>query len=137
MRHMSPQSALRRARRELRLVRGEDSRDGQPCWMVYDLHNNGRGIYGDEAKGQDEYQKRLMFRALELIDPEHDWHEYDWHLLSGPAADQERHSSDGKVGSPDRVGDDKSSSLPACDDAMSDEDSRLDLRYGKSAISHS
>ena len=89
MRHISPQSALRRARRELRLVRGEDSRDGQPCWMVYDLHNNGRGIYGDEAKGQDEYQKRLMFRALELIDPEHDWHEYDWHLLSGPAADQE------------------------------------------------
>ena len=41
MRHISPQSALRRARRELRLVRGEDSRDGQPCWMVYDPHNNG------------------------------------------------------------------------------------------------
>ena len=42
MRHISPQSALRRARRRrLRLVRGEDSRDGQPCWMVYDPHNNG------------------------------------------------------------------------------------------------
>ena len=87
MRHISPQSALRRARRELRLVRAEDSRDGQQCWMVY-RGNNGRGIYGDEAKGQDEYQKRLMFRALELIDAEHDWHEYDWHLLSGPAADR-------------------------------------------------
>lgn len=90
MRHISPQSALRRARPRhgcawsvARTVETA-SRAG---WCMTRT-TTARGIYGDEAKGQDEYQKRLMFRALELLNSEHDWHDYDWHLLSGPAADR-------------------------------------------------
>ena len=86
MRHISPQSALRRARRGCaRSVVRTVETASRAGWCMTRT-TTARGIYGDEAKGQDEYQKRLMFRALELIDPEHDWHGYD--LLSGPAADR-------------------------------------------------
>jgi hypothetical protein len=52
--------------------------------MVYDHHGNGRGVYGDAARGREEYEERIMLRALQLIDDGHDWHSYDWHLLTGP-----------------------------------------------------
>ena len=29
-------------------------------------------------------EERIMLRALQLIDDGHDWHSYDWHLLTGP-----------------------------------------------------
>lgn len=84
---MPPETAIRRARNGLRLKR-EPRDDGSVCWMVYDRKGNGRGIRGDQAAGQDEYEKQVMFRALALIDPGHDWHEYDWHLLTGPAEER-------------------------------------------------
>lgn len=88
------QRIVARLRREWRLERrGPDRRHtgtDDPCWMVLDRTNSGHGIYGDEAAGQSHYEKHIMFRALEALDPKHDWHEYDWHTLTGPAEDRVR-----------------------------------------------
>jgi hypothetical protein len=80
---MTPATAVKRARARWRLER-QDRPNGETCWMVLDRTNSGHGIYGDEAAGRAEYEKHIMLRALEMIDPEHDWHEYDWHTLTGP-----------------------------------------------------
>lgn len=53
--------------------------------MVFDATNSGNGVYGDEARGRDHFEKSVMFCALEMMDPEYDWHEHDWHTLTGPA----------------------------------------------------
>jgi len=56
--------------------------------MTLDDTNSGSGVPGDETRGKDNYEKIVMFKALELYDPGHDWHEYDWHLLKGPAEER-------------------------------------------------
>lgn len=82
-RRMKPETAIRRARAAYRLER-RDSADGI-CWMVLDATNSGNGVYGEEADGRNHYEKTIMFRALEMLDSEYDWHDFDWHRLSGSA----------------------------------------------------
>lgn len=81
---MKPKTAIARAYKELRLVR-DDRTDGTTCWWVYDASNNGTGVFGGEEDGQRHYEKSVMFRALAMIDSDYDWHDLDWHTLSGPA----------------------------------------------------
>ncbi len=80
---MKRKKAVERARTALRLE-PRWTEHGY-CWMVLDATNSGNGVYGDELRGQDHYEKSVMFFALKLIDPKYDWHEHDWHTLSGPA----------------------------------------------------
>lgn len=82
-RQVKPETAIRRARAAYRLER-RDGADGT-CWMVLDATNSGNGVYGDELAGFNHYQKTIMFRALEMIDSDYDWHEFDWHMLDGAA----------------------------------------------------
>ena len=84
---MKPKTALARTYRRLRLER-QPKGDGTVCWMVLDESDSGTGVFGDEADGRDHYEKTVMFRALELLDPEYDWHELDWHELKGTAAER-------------------------------------------------
>jgi hypothetical protein len=63
---------------------------GQTAWMVLDRTNSGSGVYGDEIAGRSNYEKHIMFRALEALDHKHDWHEYDWHTLTGTAENRVR-----------------------------------------------
>lgn len=84
---MEPKTALKTAYKELRL----EERTGQiegTCWMVLDTTNSGSGIFGDEAAGRSHYEKCVMFQALDMIDPEYDWHMHDWHTLDGPATER-------------------------------------------------
>lgn len=79
--------AVKSARKAYRLDRRDD-RDGT-LWMVIDRRTGGgNGIHGDEAAGRDHFEKRVTFRALYAIDRKHDWHAYDWHVLTGPAEDR-------------------------------------------------
>lgn len=76
--------AVKNARRAYRLERSD--KFDSPTWLVIDKRTGcGNGVKGDEAAGRDHFEKRVMFRALQSIDRKHDWHAYDWHLLSGPA----------------------------------------------------
>jgi len=84
---MKPKTAVARAYKELRLQR-EDRPDGETCWWVFDADNDGQGVFGTEEDGQRHYEKSVMFRALARIDPEYDWHELDWHTLTGPAGER-------------------------------------------------
>lgn len=84
---MTPQTAIAKCRKRYRLEPRVHS-DGQTYWMVLDEANSGSGRPGTEAEGNAEYEKVIMFRALELIDPDHEWHDYDWHTLEGPAEDR-------------------------------------------------
>lgn len=81
---MKPQTAVARARKLYRLE-AHNNPDGETSWLVLDKSNSGAGVYGDEAKGRDHYERVIMFHALKLLDAEHDWHAYDWHSLSGSA----------------------------------------------------
>ncbi len=83
---MTPATAIAKCRKRYRLVKSE--RAHETYWMVLDETNSGSGRPGTEAQGKSEYEKTIMFRALELIDPDHDWHEYDWHTLEGPAEER-------------------------------------------------
>lgn len=72
------------ARKAYRLERRDEGKT--TLWMVIDRRTGGgNGVRGDEATGRDHFEKRVTFRALQAIDRKHDWHAYDWHLLSGPA----------------------------------------------------
>jgi hypothetical protein len=84
---MKIETAIARCRKRYRLE-PRPHRDGGTCWMVLDENNSGSGCVGDEARGRWEYEKQIMFKALAMFDPEHDWHDYDWHLLDGPAEER-------------------------------------------------
>lgn len=82
---MDQLKAVASARRAFRL----EPKEGGALWMVVDKRTGGgNGVRGDEAAGRDHFEKRVMFRALQSIDRKHDWHGYDWHLLSGPAEER-------------------------------------------------
>jgi len=81
---MDVQRACANARRAFRLERRDER--GTTLWMVVDKRTGGgNGVRGDENAGRNHLEVRVMFRALASIDRKHDWHSYDWGLLTGPA----------------------------------------------------
>lgn len=85
---LDPKLAVARARKSVRFERRTSS-NGEPVWYTIDRRTkSGIGVYGPEEKGRDNHEKDVMFRALKRIDSTYDWHEHDWHTLTGPAEDR-------------------------------------------------
>ena len=61
---------------------------GEGWWVI--AKDGYRLRPGDDSReaAEEAREIRVMFRALEMIDPCHDWRSYDWHELSGPARDR-------------------------------------------------
>lgn len=80
---MTPEEAVNIASSKLKLIKKEEN--GVTMWWVLDENDSGSGYPGTKQDGEKHYNKEVMFVALDILDSDHDWHEYDWHTLDGSA----------------------------------------------------